>query len=462
MRTSYRAKLAALCAIPLILALLLVTLIPAVWSRLAHAHPAAALAATACVTSPWAVVSTPNTGTTGDQLLSVSGVSSSDVWTVGGVIDLSHGVATPIAEHWNGSAWSLVPTASLGSSSGLFYLDGVAAVATNDVWAVGAGPNGNLIEQWNGTTWKVIASPSVTGTALGLSTVAALSATNVWAVGDYTATSGAVNTLIEHWDGTAWTIIPSSNPGTGSTAQNYLSQLAGVSANDLWAVGQYEASSGPFLTLAEHWDGTAWSVVPTPNISGQNSVLLGVAGVASNDMWAVGDSYTGGGSSTTATLIEHWNGSAWSVVSSPTPGTFGALFGVIAVAAHDVIAVGESTTDTLIEQWTGSAWSVVPSPDVATTRNVLAAVTAFSPTDLWAVGEDRSGSNPSQTLALHYRTAIKIKVGSGSAPTTSSAGSHILCPHLGAGGAASAGAFANPRIELMRYLRARGMHQSGA
>ena len=456
MRTLRRSRLAALCAVPVVVALLLVTLIPAVRSRLAHANTAAVSAA--CTVSPWAVIPTPNTGTTGDNLVSVSGVSSSDVWSVGAVRDLTHHTATPIAEHWNGSAWKLVPTPPVGDSSGLNYLDGVAAVAANDVWAVGSFATASLgfvtlIEHWNGTSWNVVTSPNVAGTTDSLSAVTALSATNVWAVGASTPTTGATNTLIEHWNGTSWTIIPSPNPGTDPTASNFLYQLAGVSANDLWAVGQYETSgTGPFLTLAEHWNGTAWSVVSTPSVTSQNSVLSSVAGVASNDIWAVGASFPAKSSSST-TLIEHWNGSAWSIVASPSPGTSGYLFWVTAIAANDVVAVGRSIPDSLVEQWNGTTWSVVPSPDAGTTLNSLFAVTAFSPTDLWAVGESRSGSNPKQTLALHYRSVIKAGPVSGSARTASSTGAHILCQHAAASTAVSTGATANPRWQLMRFPR---------
>ncbi|MGH2516840.1 MAG: hypothetical protein ACRDHP_14395, partial [Ktedonobacterales bacterium] len=349
--------------------------------------------------------------------------------------------------------------------SGFNFLDGVAAVAANDVWAVGSYSTVSLgsvtlIEQWNGTQWNVVASPNVAGTTDSLNAVTALSATNVWAVGAYTTASNATDTLIEHWDGTSWTIIPSPNASTASAATNILFQLAGVSANDLWAVGQYETSfTGPFLTLAEHLNGTAWSIVATPNVATQNSTLSSVAGMASNDIWAVGDSYPTN-SSATATLIEHWNGAAWSVVSSPNPSTASSLFWVSAIAANDVVAVGISTADTLIERWTGSAWSVVPSPDAGTTRNLLIALTVISPTDLWAVGDDQSGSNPAQTLALHYPSLARGAPGGARAP--SAAGARIPCAHPARGAVPSTGTSANPRWQLAHYLRARWTRGSGA
>src|SRR5207249_2051684 len=73
--------------------------------------------------------------------------------------------------------------------------------------------------------------------------------------------------------------------------------VAVVAANDIWAVG---AGGG---TLTEHWDGSSWTRVPSPNPGPGNNELYAVAAVATNDIWAVGSSYGG----LRQTLIEHWN-----------------------------------------------------------------------------------------------------------------------------------------------------------
>src|SRR6266852_5709787 len=69
-----------------------------------------------------------------------------------------------------------------------------------------------------------------------------------------------------------------------------LSGAAVIAASDMWAVGTIGTGSGPFQTLAEHFDGTSWSVVPTPAL---NASLSGVAGAAGNNVWAVGDQAQG-------------------------------------------------------------------------------------------------------------------------------------------------------------------------
>src|SRR5204862_2497516 len=110
------------------------------------------------------------------------------------------------------------------------------------------------------------------------------------------------NVLIEHWDGSAWTLQVGPQPG-GLPPRLY--GVTAVSATDVWAVG-----GGPYGdTFIDHFDGSAWSIVPSPSVSG---ALYGVAAVAPNDVWAVG----GAGH----TFIEHWDGTQWSIVPSPNPG----------------------------------------------------------------------------------------------------------------------------------------------
>src|SRR5213082_3404147 len=131
-----------------------------------------------------------------------------------------------------------------------------------------------------------------------------------------------------------------------------------------------------------------WSVVPSPNGS-SSSNLSGVAAVSANDIWAVGSS--GNQMSGAQTLIEHWNGTSWSVVTSANPGSiYNTLYGVTAISATNVWAVGyyvntTGVTQTLIEHWNGTSWSVVKSPSPASMNNELFSVAAVSATNVWAV-----------------------------------------------------------------------------
>jgi hypothetical protein len=83
-----------------------------------------------------------------------------------------------------------------------------------------------------------------------------------WAVGERFAANDVNRTLIERWDGTAWTRVSSPNPGLQDD------QLIGAAAPDAthaFAVGGRFALDGRSRTLVEQWDGTSWSVVPSPD-----------------------------------------------------------------------------------------------------------------------------------------------------------------------------------------------------
>ncbi len=356
-------------------------------------------AATATPTSgcepEWSVVSSPNVPGA-NYLNGVAVVSANDVWAVGDYINGSF-INQTLMEHWNGTAWSVVPSPNRTRYN---YLNGVSVVSANDVWAVGyySGPSVDqtLVEHWNGTSWSVVPSPNVPWGDNELWGVSVVSANDVWAVGNYDNGS-AFQTLIEHWDGIAWSVVPSPNVGTG---HNRLNGVTAVSANDVWAVG----TNG--YTLIEHWDGIAWSVVPSPSPNSLN-ILNGVTAVSANDVWAVGYCVLGGPSY--QTLMEHWNGTSWSVVPSPSPGTrYNYLNGVAAVSSNDVWAVGYYVNgsfpdyETLVEHWNGTSWSVIPSPDPGTGYNYLNGIAAVSANDVWAVGYYNNSSNTAQTLVELY------------------------------------------------------------
>jgi hypothetical protein len=180
-----------------------------------------------------------------------------------------------------------------------------------------------------------------------------------------------------------------------------LSAVAATSARDAWAVGSFTASSGP-KTLIEHWNGTKWVQVPSPNptVPVSEIGLNGVAATSASNAWAVGTYTTGG---VEKTLIEHWNGRAWALVGSPNPARGNSLLAVAATSAGNAWAVGLLTTSTseqtLIERWNGTAWKVAPSPDPSPSSE-LAGVAAASASNVWAVGSFSAGGQ-AQVLAAH-------------------------------------------------------------
>ncbi len=277
------------------------------------------------------------------------------------------------------AAWSVVPSPSPGPS--VNDLNGVASVSANDVWAVGdfinaSGSKQTLIEHWDGTSWSVVASPNPSVSMNVLQAVTAIATNDVWAVGWFDNAQNIPRTLTLHWNGTNWSVVTSANSGTGS---NFLFGVTAVSSSDVWAVGEFNNTS----TLTEHWNGRKWSVVTSANPTGSNT-LNAVQAFSATDIWAVGQA-------STQTLIEQWNGMQWSVVPSPNLTGNNLLRGVAIVSATDIWAVGfviSSTGEqTLIEQWNGSSWSIVTSPNPSSLQNILDAAAADpSSGQAWAVG----------------------------------------------------------------------------
>lgn len=300
--------------------------------------------------------------------------------------------------------WSIVPSANFGSNA--CTLHAVAAVSASDVWAVGWYYNisinafQTLTEHWNGTSWSGVPSPNASSGLNQLYSVAAVSTNDVWAVGEYLNNSnGNTEILIEHWDGSSWSVVSSPNPGLTTSA---LYGVTAVSASNIWAVGYANSSSiDDSQGLVEQWNGTSWSVVSGPTV-GSSSYLEGVTQVpGSSNLWAVGNYLNS--SAGTQTLIEQWNGTSWNVVSSPNVGSgANALLSAAASSANGVWSVGEylnkggTSMRTLIEHWNGSQWSFVPSPKGDGFLSGVAAVPDSN--KMWAVGYYLNTAGYYQTL----------------------------------------------------------------
>jgi hypothetical protein len=340
----------------------------------------------------WTVVPTPNVGTDINELQGISGISATDAWAVG--FFRSDGIYQTLTEHWDGAAWSIVASPNSGGSGS--FLTGVDALSASDVWAVGRGPSA-LAEHWNGAAWSVVASPAPTGTTAALNAVAAVSPNDVWAVGSSQGSSFETHTLIEHWDGASWTIVPSPDP---DTQQNRLLGVSAIGMSDVWAVGSFGVED---QTLIEHWNGASWTIVPSPAPGTGDNGLNGVVALSARNAWAVGFRAEG-----TKTLIEHWHRGHWSDIASSNPDDPTAndeLMGVSAVSRTNVWAVGLSSNGhTVTEQWNGTAWSVVPSPNPSPIRNGLFGTEALRDGTVWAVGgraRPLSAGGQDRTLVLH-------------------------------------------------------------
>ena len=367
-------------------------------AAIGSAHPALARACG----SAWTAAPLPAiTGSGG--LEDVAAASPTDAWAVGNRYDPGDQKGHTLIEHHDGTSWTITPSAD-GPSAPQSELSGVSARTSTDAWAVGSFAKANnlirtLVERWDGSTWARVKSPNAGQPAGGqLSAVVALAADDAWVVGSF-GQGAPSRTLVEHWDGTAWTVVPSPNKGP---FPNALSDVDAVAPDDIWAVGTWFTKAFDDRTLTLHWDGTSWSRVASPN-SGPTSAandLVSVSAVATDDVWAVGLRGL-------KTLVLHWDGTAWAAVPSPTPGGIADLASVVALGTDDVWAVGgfvdhtANAVRTLVEHWDGTSWSVVASANKGTSDNHLWGISAATGRML-AVGDrfTGGGAGPLVPLAL--------------------------------------------------------------
>jgi hypothetical protein len=343
----------------------------------------------------WTVVPAPPTGQ-GGAVNSISAPTDTDAWAVG-----DDGSAA-FSDHWNGTAWSQVPIPSFPCTGVRCYvhLTKVSASATN-AWALGAyspkpGYQSLFTLYWNGSTWTSSAG------SLG-ATVDVVSSTDAYAPnGPY----------VGRWNGTAWSDLPTP-PNPPGPDEGDLTTISATSATNVWAVGTYDPaySSESYDNYSVHWNGSAWTEVPMPLPSSSDPLLdyqiNSIDAISPTNVWAVGDSgdnvagfySSGGGGTPQATLIEHYNGTSWSIVSSPATGSAPALTGVTSSSAGIVWAVGYDTgatgSQSLIENWNGSAWTTVSSPEVGSSDGLSSVSTTPGDAIVWAAGTSSNGTTAS-------------------------------------------------------------------
>lgn len=315
----------------------------------------------------------------GSGLEAVVAPSAKEVWAFG---------TSSFAEHWNGTSWRRVTMPTPKHVAAPEFV-AAAAVSPSDVWAVGDvsptnAPSHGIIDHWNGRRWQVVPGPP---TRSELSGVFALSAKDAWAVGQVSVSTpnGFERlALTLHWNGKAWKQVATPNPAAPATpaanVDNSLAAVAGSSSRSVWAVGQYYLQTNTIRgsrALVLHWNGRSWKWIPNPDAVAQHvSLLNGVAAPSAHGVWAVGSINR---HNAQHALAERWDGKRWTVVHASGP----RLGGVSALAPDDAWAAGGSDGPGRIMHWNGSAWVLATK---LRTKQGLAAVAEVSPTDVWAVG----------------------------------------------------------------------------
>jgi hypothetical protein len=251
-----------------------------------------------------------------------------------------------------------------------------------------------------GPNWQIVRSPNpADALSSRLFSVAALSATDAWAVGSQVSEPNNVFTvipLVEHWDGLAWSEV--ATPPLPNNAN--LTGLYAVAPHDIWATGNNLFDITESTPLAEHWNGHSWTVVPTPDIQFAN--FFGVGGTSSRDIWAVGTIR----GMNPSMLILHWTGRRWTMVAVPAiDSDFVALSAVSSFSETDAWAAGSflgagGSSKPLLMHFDGTSWTRVAITTSSTSEMSLNDVEAIGPGEAWAVGQSFDGT-VNRTIAMH-------------------------------------------------------------
>lgn len=299
-------------------------------------------------------------------------------------------LATTVGVSAQMGSWSIVASPNTSTVQNNF-LSGVTCVSSSDCWSVGdytfpssgipPETDQTLIDHYDGTSWSIVSSPNIPATTRDyLTSVTCPASNDCWAVGWYFTAVGA-QTLIEHYDGAVWSIVSSPNDNTSQS--DFVQGVSCVNSTDCWAVG-WSANLLSSKTLIEHYDGSGWTIVPSPNggsVAGGDS-LAAVACVGASDCWAVGSG-----------VMLHYDGVSWTSAPISFAVSISTFFGVACSGTSECWAVGTQYAgqlgyQTLVGRWDGAAWSIVSSPNApASNYNSLRSVTCAGSTECWAVGQ---------------------------------------------------------------------------
>jgi hypothetical protein len=309
----------------------------------------------------WTVV-TPPASAAGDELTGSYALSDTDAWVVGESVNASAGTEVPVALNWNGTAWSSVPTPAPSGSTPHWAFESVAASSVSDAWAVGEQVAGtkihdSLYEHWNGTAWSVVTGPNE-GV---LNAVLDFSPTNAWAFADFS---------VLHWNGTQWSVVSGALPALAVSADR---------PDDIWGVYRND--------MVTHYNGTSWSTFTLSGPSGTD--FDSVVALSPTDVWA-------GGTNGTGPLLEHFNGTSWQVMTTPSSFSDAGVLAMTAKSNSDLWIFSESnplTQPLLLANWNGSSWTTTPSP-IPADSSIQIGSAASSPSHVWLFGTDVTAGEP--------------------------------------------------------------------
>jgi len=343
-------------------------------------------------------VPSPNEVPGDNYLYGADASDAGNVWAVGVVYPPRGGGQHGLALRYDRSAWRSVTRTGLPGGE---TLRGVDAVSATDVWVVGdrrAGIIGyeTLVARWNGSTWTRESTPN--GNPGGFNNLYGVAAAdgNVWAVGTYVDPNSSTNRrklILQRANG-SWRVATAPIVA----AYEQLSAVDATGRADAWAVGSAgrDGQGTSLIPLALRWNGTSWASMALP--ATESTALAGVDARTPSDVWAVGSSR---GADGTQPYVAHFDGSSWRRVATPTIAGGGQLTDVVALSPSTVVAVGRANGAPLVLRWDGRSWTREATP--ALSNPFLTGAAASGSNAVWTVGyrfELSAYSNRTLTIRL--------------------------------------------------------------
>lgn len=283
---------------------------------------------------------------------------------------------------------TLLPTPNVGPDDNV--LSSISGTGPSDVWAAGwykvsgLPEHRPLVELFDGVSWSIVQTPTKPKRPDdSLLSISARSPTNVWAVGrtgnPYCGRCYLyVRPFVIHWNGSTWSYVNGTDLNTG-----YAHFLAGVSIGPsdprhVWFTGNM-ASGGirgeVGVSYVEKWP-SGYSLSEPPIVywfgrANTTTVAFGVTAASDGEVWVVGERFEPG----RYWSIEHFDGSRWSPQESV--GSEDVLVAIDAASPTDVWAVGSR-----IEHYDGQSWKGSLQKGLFD----LTSVSAVAGNDVWAAG----------------------------------------------------------------------------
>lgn len=358
----------------------------------------------------WTSVNAPAASSTEPNGL--NGVSCADPTFCIAVGSQTTSTGSSLAEQWNGSAWSIVQALDAPSTTndelrgvsctytpyppGPYGPGETSGLSAAQCLAVGSTNSGAYAEGFTDGAGASLA-PAVTTTAPGATYsefdgVSCVSYLYCMAVGYADTASGRV-TLAMALNGGGWSVLPTANPVHSNDSQ--LSSVSCLSGTDCIAVGSADSGSAT-VTLAEQWNGTTWSILPTQDVAGVTTDRLNSISCIGSDFCIAAGS--GQGSGAARTLVEEWSGTSWSSVTTPdsSGGASDFLTGVDCFSQTSCTAVGRtspsSQDSTLALTWDGVGWNLQPTPNgTSSPSSELTSVSCITNWSCVAAGDSENG-----------------------------------------------------------------------